>query len=70
LGPTLASLGLDRDDLHVLAYPDVMGRPWPETCADAVEHCRLVGARLLIVDTLGQFTGVFRCACACGFDRR
>ena len=58
LGPTLATLGLDRDDFHVLAYPDVMGRPWPETAEDAIDHCYRVGARLLIVDTLGQFAGV------------
>lgn len=45
-------------DLHVLAWHQAARIPWPSVVAAVVEHCRRVGARLLIVDTLGQFAGI------------
>ena len=49
---------LGRDDLHVLAWSDAIGIPWHDIMALAVEECHRVGAKLLIVDTLGQWAGL------------
>jgi DNA-binding transcriptional ArsR family regulator len=49
---------LERDDLHVLLWRDVRGATWPTIVEAAVEQCRTVGARVLIVDTLPQFAGL------------
>jgi len=48
----------DDDDLHVLLWTEQTGVTWPEIVAQANELCRLVGARLLVVDTLGMWAGV------------
>ena len=58
IAPTLRAHGLDRDELRVLTWPDAFGTPWPEIIEEAVAECERVGARLLVVDTLGQFAGV------------
>ncbi len=58
IAPTLAAAGLDRDDLVILSWPDTLGLSWEQIVALAVEECLRLGARLLIVDTLGQFAGV------------
>ena len=49
---------LDRDDLFVLTWSTTRGKPWAEVALAAVEKCKEVGARLLVVDTLGQFAGL------------
>jgi hypothetical protein len=49
---------LDSRDLHIISWKDTVGIPWPEVCRQAVERCQAVRARLLIVDTLGQFAGL------------
>jgi len=48
----------DRDDLRLLLWRDCRGTPWPELVEVAVAECRSVGAGILIVDTLGAFSGV------------
>lgn len=58
IAPTLRALGLDRDELVVLTWPDAFGTPWPAIVAAAVAECERIKARLLIVDTLGQFAGI------------
>ena len=49
---------LDREDLSILSYWDVVGRPWPEIVGLAVAEAERIGARLLVVDTLSQFGGL------------
>lgn len=57
--PVLARAGLlEREDLHIVSWSSVHGRSWPEVVEAAIEKARAVGAKLLIIDTLGQFAGV------------
>jgi hypothetical protein len=49
---------LGRSDFHILLRSDVPQMPWPEVVAAAVEECKRVGARVLVVDTLPQFAGL------------
>ena len=49
---------LDRDDLHVLFWRDTVGAPWQAVVQAAIAECRRRGAKLLVVDTLGQFAGL------------
>ena len=49
---------LERDDFHVLYWHDAAGVDWPVVVAAAVERAKEVGARMLAVDTLGQFAGL------------
>ena len=49
---------LGREDLHCLYFKDIRGLAWPVVADEAVAHCKKIGAKLLIVDTLGQFAGV------------
>jgi hypothetical protein len=49
---------LDREDLHVLSYRLVGGRPWPEIAGMAINKAEDVGAKLTIVDTLAPFAGL------------
>jgi hypothetical protein len=58
IAPTLRALGLDRDDLSVLTWPDAFGMPWRETVDAAETECVRIGAQLFVVDTLPQFAGV------------
>jgi len=48
----------ERDDLRVLFFKDVIGKPWEEVVAAAILECQRVGAKLLVVDTLPQFAGI------------
>ncbi len=48
----------DRDDLVVLHWHDTAGFEWPEVAQAATAKALEIGARLLIVDTLGQFAGI------------
>ena len=58
LAPTLRVLGLDRDELLILTWPDATGTSWPEIVAASVAECRRMGARLLVIDTLAPFVGL------------
>ncbi len=58
LVPTLRALGLDRDDLLVLTWPDAVGTTWPAIVDAAVSECVRIGARLLAIDTLSPFVGL------------
>jgi hypothetical protein len=49
---------LDRDDFHVLCWPELGGLPWATVAVQTVAYADEVGAVLLVVDTLGQFSGV------------
>jgi hypothetical protein len=49
---------LNREDFRVLFWHDTIGVSWPEIVAAARAEARRIGARLLIVDTVGQFSGV------------
>jgi len=49
---------LGRNDLHVLLWPKAIGLKWDAVVAQAQAHAAEVGARILIVDTLGQFSGI------------
>ncbi len=46
---------LDRDDFIVLFWYEALGIGWPEIVRAAAAECRLRGAKVLVVDTLGQF---------------
>ncbi len=49
---------LERDDFTLLTWRETIGTSWPDVVAAAVVECRARGARLLVVDTLGQFAGI------------
>jgi hypothetical protein len=49
---------LDREDLHILMWNRVVGRKWTDIVVDARNKAKEVGAGLLIVDTLAQFSGI------------
>jgi hypothetical protein len=49
---------LDREDLHILFWNRVVGRKWTDIVQDARNKAKEVGAGLLIVDTLAQFSGI------------
>jgi hypothetical protein len=56
---TLARAGLlGRSDFHLLLRSDVPQISWPEVVAAAVDECKRVGAKLLVIDTLPQFAGL------------
>ena len=56
---TLERAGLlGREDFHCLYFRDVRGILWYVVADEAVAHCQKVGAKLLVVDTLGQFAGI------------
>jgi hypothetical protein len=49
---------LGREDFHCLYFRDIRGITWQVVADEAVAHCKHVGAKLLVVDTLGQFAGI------------
>ena len=49
---------LDREDFRVLFWHDTIGTPWPDIVRAARDEARRIGAKVLVVDTLGQFAGV------------
>ena len=56
---TLERAGLlGREDFSCLYFRDIRGIAWSVVADEAVAHCRNVGAKLLVVDTLGQFAGI------------
>jgi hypothetical protein len=46
---------LERPDVAIASWADATGVPWPAIVEAAVAECATLGARVLIVDTLGQF---------------
>ena len=49
---------LGREDFVVLFWKDTIGVPWLHVMQRAVNECKQRRAKLLIVDTLTQFTGI------------
>jgi DnaB-like helicase N terminal domain/AAA domain len=49
---------LGRCDFHFLLRGELPDMPWPEVVASAVDKCKQVGAKLLVIDTLPQFAGL------------
>lgn len=49
---------LDREDLHILLWGQTTGLTWDQVIKDALRYTERVAAGLLVVDTLGQFSGV------------
>jgi 5S rRNA maturation endonuclease (ribonuclease M5) len=56
---TLERAGLlGREDFHCLYFRDIRGIAWQVVADEAVAYCHRVGAKLLVIDTLGQFAGI------------
>jgi hypothetical protein len=49
---------LHRNDLIVVTWAEASKFPWAEVVRLAVQKCKQIGAILLVVDTIGQFTGL------------
>jgi hypothetical protein len=49
---------LGRKDFTVLFWAESMGTPWPVIAEAAIEKCKQVGAKMLVIDTLPQFAGL------------
>jgi AAA domain/DnaB-like helicase N terminal domain len=49
---------LGRRDFFVLPFTETRGLKWPEVALAAIAQCKVVGAGLLVVDTLPQFAGL------------
>jgi hypothetical protein len=49
---------LDRDDIHVLLWNATVGHKWVDVVAATRRYCKEIGAGILIVDTLAQFSGI------------
>ncbi len=57
--PALVRAGLsDSDALTILHWHRAAGAPWPAVVRAAVAKAKEVGARLLVVDTIGQWAGL------------
>jgi hypothetical protein len=63
-GPTslraaVARAGLaDSEDVHFLFHRDARGSQWQDVVETAIQHCRSVGARVLVIDTLPVFASL------------
>lgn len=49
---------LDSPDVHVLLRSSAWSHPWHAVIAEACAHCAEIGARLLVVDTLGRWASL------------
>lgn len=49
---------LGREDFHLLLWASTRGWSWPDLVEDVKRHMAETGARLLIVDTLAQFSKI------------
>lgn len=49
---------LGRADFHILLWNRVLGWKWEQIVGEAAARAQLVGARVLVVDTLSQFSGI------------
>ena len=45
-------------DFSVLSWTDTLGVPWPSVVSATIDECKKRKAGLLIIDTLGQFSGL------------
>jgi hypothetical protein len=52
----LKKAGLDHQDLALLRFDQTFGHDWQEIVESAIAECRSRGAKLLVIDTLAQFT--------------
>lgn len=50
---------LGSNDLRMLTWSQASRLPWLEVVRRSVMECKRIGAVLLVVDTIGQFTGLF-----------
>jgi hypothetical protein len=58
LRANLERAGLGREEISILRFSQTLGLMWPVVANAAIAECERIGARLLVVDTLGQFTGI------------
>ena len=49
---------LDREDFVILQYSDVVGKDWSMVANAAADEAIRRGYKVLVVDTIGQFTGL------------
>lgn len=49
---------LGRQDFYCLYFKDIRSVAWGLVANEAVAHCKRIGAKLLVVDTLSQFAGI------------
>jgi hypothetical protein len=49
---------IGQEQFVFLCHRDTLGWTWPEVAQAAVEKCKGLGVRLLVVDTVGQFAGL------------
>ena len=49
---------LGYKDFSVLSWTDTLGIPWPSVVSATIDECKKRKAALLIIDTLGQFSGL------------
>jgi hypothetical protein len=47
-----------EDDMPLLLFHHVVDKPWESICQIARDEARRIGAKLIVVDTLGQFSRV------------
>ncbi len=48
----------DRTDVQVLHWHDAKHLPWPDVMAKATTYAISIGARVIVVDTIGQWAGL------------
>jgi len=57
--PNLRKAGLlESEDLHLRFYNESRGVPWPRVVKQSIEYAQQVGAGLLVVDTMAQWSGI------------
>ncbi len=49
---------LDCEELYLIFWADTRGVRWAEVVDQAGQCCQRVGSRMLVIDTLGKFTGL------------
>jgi hypothetical protein len=49
---------LEREDLRIVTWSEACRLPWADLVRIAIQECREIGAKLLVIDTIGQFTGL------------
>jgi hypothetical protein len=55
---TLAGIE-DEDEIYFALYQDISKEDWPQLIADAVEMCKELGVKILVVDTLTSFAELY-----------
>jgi hypothetical protein len=49
---------LSRKDLRIVTWSEASRLPWADLVRIAIQECTKIGAQLLVIDTIGQFTGL------------